>query len=104
MKSNKIKKQISKEVRRLDPSLKHNSTEFQAASVLLASLFVGPKDRPISELLGYPLELVKTFGGRLRENKVWGREKIYADWGDPETGGAAFWMDAAVAMGYLARH
>lgn len=97
---NKLRLEIEEEIKRLDPKLKAESMEFQAAAVLLASAVVGADARRIAHLMQYPAGIVGIFETSLRRNGIWDHEKVRADWSG-ENGGAEFWLDVCVAMGWM---
>lgn len=99
----KIKESIYEVLKQADPKLNEESNEFKAAAVLLASTHVGPYYGTIAKVLGYPRELVSTFGERLTTAGIWKGRKVHANWNDPDTGGAAFWCDVCVALGLMTK-
>ena len=93
--------EIQHEVRRMDPKVSGES--FKAAVVLLAALVVGPSAPQVSAFTGYPIGLCREFSARLRESGVWKDGKTHCEWFDDKCGGTAFWLDVAVAQGFVER-
>jgi hypothetical protein len=91
---------IKQEVHKMDPKLDEGDNAFKTAVVLLASTVVGPYADKVSKFTGYPREFVRERGRRLRKNEVWKDGKICADWLEKD-GVVAFWLDTAVAEGFL---
>lgn len=81
-----------------------NSDEFKVAMILLASINVGPDEKKIRKLLGYPEDFVATVGKRMRRSGTWTKGgKVAANWADPERGGIAFALDVNVGLGFMER-
>ena|GEM_PF-7054342 len=96
---------VRKEVRRLDPKLKEDDRAFWAATVMLSALVVGANVRRLARFTGYGPEFIWSVRDNLRRGGIWRRDgRTRCEWGDPKNGGVAFWIDVAVAMGYLERH
>jgi len=83
--------------------LEADDETYKAAAVLLASATLGPNPAAIAKTLKYPSALVAKFNYNLRKSGVWKRGRVFANWGDKETGGVAFWMDVMVAQGLMER-
>jgi len=73
------------------------------ASVLLASLEVGPVADRIASYLGQPRRRVRELSRRARSQGLWRGGKIAVEWDDPEPGGIAFACDVLVLSGMLDR-
>jgi len=93
--------QIQEEVRCIDPNLGMETSEFETAVLPLAALQVGQRVSALAKFTGYPQGFIKPGAERLRKNGIWRRGTTYAGWFEEETGGVAFWCDAAVAEGLL---
>lgn len=94
--------QIEKEVRQMDPNLSPDDEAFDIAVVLLAMLDVRPwKPRALARFTGRSERRIAEWLRRLRASRVVYRNRLHVDWWDPATGGIAFWMDVAIAQGYI---
>lgn len=92
------RKDLVKEVERIDPSLKgeHEDPTFITMLILLASAVVGPNIKRISKHLNIPRYEVRERAINCRKNKIWRGGKISAEWSGKH-GGVAFMLDACVA-------
>lgn len=95
-------RKIKIELHKMDPALSEDDDAFKAGVVLLSSLQVGPNVQKLARFTGYRISLIAKFGFNLRVSGVWRDDKIYASWFD-KNGGASFWMDIGVALGWLKR-
>ncbi len=76
--------------------------EFNAALILLASLYVGTSQRRIRRVTKLSRELIQTVGTRLRKNRIWVGSKVYGVFDDPdETGVIELFISGATAMGWV---
>jgi hypothetical protein len=97
---------IEKEVHRLDPKVKKDSTAFKCAVFLLSAVVVGPVIDRLKKFTGYDEAFVREKLQLMRQNDIVnglrGR-KLRVEWFEKETGGLAFWADVAVLEGLLTR-
>ncbi len=94
--------QLIAEVRRMDPHV--TARALQAGVVMLAALQEGTQPDRLTAFTAYPKKTVREFVTRLRMNGVFtGDGHVAANWFDPEEGGAAFWCDVAVCLGFIQR-
>jgi mannose/fructose/N-acetylgalactosamine-specific phosphotransferase system component IIB len=96
------KEQIIAEVKKLDPKLTEKDEAFKIATILLTALQTGADTKKISKFLNIPEKELKTYEKHLRESGVWTKDKTIADWFGKD-GGISFWMDVAIAQGYITR-
>lgn len=96
------KKDIEKEVQKLDPNLKKTEEAFKVASILLSALQVGADSKLVSKFLNLPIEEVKKYEKNLRKSGIWKGKKTACEWFEKE-GGVSFWCDVNVALGFLER-
>ena len=86
-----------------EKAVKHFDAEDDDASkVVIASLIVGPNQRRIAKLTGIDREVIRVFGSRLREQKVWVGGRVAVE--DPTKGpdGIELALLSGVAVGWLA--
>lgn len=101
--------QVHAIVKQLDPQLEVGDETYKAAVCLLSTLTVGAHAGRVAKFTGYPYDFVAPLAWRWRANKIWVRRRrlpaqiCHSGWGDPETGGIAFWCDVMVGTGMLAR-
>jgi hypothetical protein len=99
----KINKEwIIKEVHKLDPELKKTDEAFKIATIMLSALQEGANSKKIAKFLEIPEADIKKYEKNLRDNKIWIGNKTSSNWFE-KSGGIAFWMDVAVAHGYMKR-
>lgn len=96
-------KEIKKAVHQIDPALSEDDEAFKAMAVLLSSAVCGPNVVKLKRFTSYPSDLLNKFAYRLRRNGIWKGARVYADWMDPEEGGAALILDSLVAQGMMER-
>ena len=96
--------EIKDEVIRLDPKIKRNDKAFKAAVVILSSA-VNQLTTPeqVAKFTGYGKKTCETFLANLKINGLgWGRTKFrHSGWFSKNSGGVAFWLDTAVAIGWI---
>lgn len=97
------KNQIETEVKRLDQNLKKSEEGFKVACILLTSLSTGANSEKIAKFLDINVRDIRKYEKKLRENKVWVKDKVACDWMNKENGGISFWMDVNVALGFVKR-
>ena len=95
--------QIKREVRKMDRNVERDSEPFRAAVCLLAAIQVGASTKAIARFTRYPEPMVEKFSRNLRQSGVWKDDKTICEWFEPNGGGIAFWMDVAVAQGFMER-
>lgn len=101
---NRKLREIHKTLAKSAPNVEKDDEAFRAGVVLLSALDVGQRPRALSEFTGYTVEEIQRYSANLRANNVWNRGRVYhSGWDDEESGGMAFWMDVAIALGYLER-
>jgi hypothetical protein len=93
---------IRRDVLNMDGPLAEDSYTFQAATVLLASEFVGPYVDRIATFVGYPPALVQVMAARLYEAGIWEGDEVRCEsWFDPQVGGIALLLAVMVTEGKL---
>jgi hypothetical protein len=93
---------LRNQIRGWDPFLAEDSNAFDAAVVMLAALYLGTGHgaaRKLAAFTGVPYERTLIFQRRLRAAGIWQDGRTVADWDDPRSGEAAFWLDVGVADG-----
>lgn len=93
---------LKTQIRSWDSPLSEDSDEFEAALVMLAALYIGTghgTSRRLTDFTGVPHERTLMFQRRLRAAGIWQDGRTVADWNDPRSGEAAFWLDVGVAAG-----
>lgn len=94
-------KYVEREVKRLDPKV--DGETFKVAVLVLSAAVVGPKIPELRKFTGYGREFIVGPVNRLRESGVFTKDhKLAVDWFKKD-GGISFWLDVAVACGWLAR-
>ena len=94
---------VRAEVKRMDPNVDENSSEFRSAVILLSALVVGPRVREVATFTGYKYRDVAERFRRLRASGVVRQGQLSIQWFDEDGGGIAFWLDVLVAEGMMAR-
>lgn len=94
---------VKADLKRMDPKLSETDESYQIAAVLLASAALGPDADRIAKFTGYSRDWVRKLSTRLRGQGIWKGGRVYAEWQDPENGGAAFWLDVCVGRGFMDR-
>lgn len=89
----------------MDQNLSEQDEVFGAGLVLLAAVDTGQTSvAPLQTTTGLPVNTVRKFVRNLKANGIFKDGKIYhSGWDDEESGGIAFWLDAAVAVGLVRR-
>jgi DNA-binding Lrp family transcriptional regulator len=106
IKKNRGLKELAEEsLREIDSNFLAVNGGYAEHLVLIASILAKPDESLIADELGYDLDFVKTVGSRLRTAGIWSGETINPAHRDeyllPERGGAAFFLDGAVACGNM---
>jgi len=103
------REEIREMVHELDPKLDEKDDSFLSAMVLLSALEVGTDTDKIADFLSVPREDIVDRVMRLYDNGVFSDDAEHPDgvvrceWMKEETGGIAFWLDVAVAEGFVER-
>ena len=97
--------EVRSALQEMDPELGTADEEFKVGVILLSSALedVGTDPLTVARFTGYDAEWVMLLATRLQANEIWKDGKVHADWDDPELGGIEFWIDVAVAQGFLER-
>ena len=95
------KRFIENEVLKMDSKLNKKEESFKVGCILLTSAIVGTDRNKIAELLKINPDDITKYERRLRKNKIWVKNKVFADWMDEKYGGIAFWCDVCVALGLI---
>ena len=88
-----------------------SSNDCLAVALLIAGAITGPSTGRCAKLLGVKYDQISWMTRNLRENKVWGRTKVYGDWiidenaTDEEVAESAVALicDSCVALGIIQR-
>jgi len=99
MRRQSIREKCLREIKRLDPKLKHPE-ESHAAVFLLTALHVGPRLGKIMRASGLDPELCRRYFHNAQYHKIFRGSKIACEWFE-ENGGIAFWCDTFVLDGLL---
>lgn len=86
-----------------DRDITPDNLEYRGASVLVASVVLGPNERIIGRTLGYEPAFLAEVGNRLRQNGLWVGDMVNYRWSDPKSCRLEFFLDVAVAIGVVAR-
>ncbi len=97
------KQEMIEIIKELDPKVKEKDSEFLSALILLSALEVGTEAHVIAEFLDVPYNKVTERTTKLHDNGVFVDGAIHCEWMDEKTGGIAFWLDVAIAEGYVER-
>lgn len=98
---------IQEAISAMDPSLNATDDAFKTAVLMMSGVFIGTGNlRKLAAFTRLPRSFIAIRAERLRKARIWTRDgKTAAEWFEEESGeGAiAFWMDCAVAEGFLER-
>jgi len=95
--------EIKNAVKEMDPNLSAREEGFKFAVLLIAASQVGPTQPKLCELTRYPAGLVKKFLVNARTTGlIKGGKIMHSGWFDKD-GGIAFWLDVAMAQGFIKR-
>jgi hypothetical protein len=97
--------QFEAEVARMDKNLKRSDPAFKSAVLLLASTQVGARVKALQDFTAYPRAFIEARAHNLLKSNVWTKDGCvrHSGWFDKRDGGVAFWLDVAVAEGFIAR-
>lgn len=73
------------------------------AAILLTSALVGPNEKKIAEYIKLEPKVVREYGRIAREQGIWEKGKINAEWADKQYGSVALICDALCVLGLLSR-
>ncbi len=74
---------------------------FMEAVVLFSSAFVGPNIKRLAQFTGYTRKQINKISKRARQQEIWIKHRICADWFNEKYGGINFNTDLCVILGWL---
>lgn len=96
--------QIREDIRQMDDGLEEDSDGFKVAVIVLSSAIIGPNIKRLARFTGYGRDFCSEISRHCREGGLWRGGRVYhSGWDDEKTGGIAFWLDCALAQGYIER-
>jgi hypothetical protein len=96
-------KSVKTILREMDPNLKPDDDAYPAAAALVAAATVGTSADKIARRARIPRSKARAIAARCREAGLFAAGKISHGGWFGKDGGIAFWLDVAVAQGYMER-